>query len=165
VRASEAARAAGNRDFAVGLSAEKPPAESATEAVAVARVAKATGTLCTTAFKKRYNRAYTRAKEWLGKYPPENLLSLSIDYCSGPYENNTPLDTFLLDFGIHVIDLAQFLSSVMWHRFALSPEISVRTRFRFVSPTTRSVRSTSTMAAPGTSRLRKFKSRSKAATS
>ena len=36
-------------------------------------------------------------------------MSLSIDYCSGLYENNTPLDTFLLDFGIHVIDLAQFL--------------------------------------------------------
>jgi len=88
---------------------EKPPAESATEALAVARVAKEAGTLCTTAFKKRYNRAYTRAKEWLGKFPPENLLSLSIDYCSGLYENNTPLDTFLLDFGIHVIDLAQFL--------------------------------------------------------
>jgi predicted dehydrogenase len=88
---------------------EKPPAESAAEALAVARVAKETGVLCTTGFKKRYNSSYTRAKEWLGKFPPEDLLSLSIDYCSGHYENETPLTTFLLDFAIHVIDLTQFL--------------------------------------------------------
>jgi predicted dehydrogenase len=88
---------------------EKPPAESADEALTVARVAKETGLLCTTGFKKRYNRSYTRAKEWLGKFPPEDLLSLSIDYCSGHYENKTPLTTFLLDFAIHVIDLTQFL--------------------------------------------------------
>jgi predicted dehydrogenase len=36
-------------------------------------------------------------------------MSLSIDYCSGPYENITPLSTFLLDFAIHVIDLIHFL--------------------------------------------------------
>ncbi|MEY2616240.1 MAG: hypothetical protein QOH78_2013 [Verrucomicrobiota bacterium] len=88
---------------------ENPPAEWATEALTVARVAKETGLLCTTAFKKRYNRSYTRAKEWIGKFSPEDLFSLSIDYCSGPYENKTPRDTFLLDFAIHVIDLAQFL--------------------------------------------------------
>jgi predicted dehydrogenase len=88
---------------------EKPPAEWDTEALTVARVAKETGLLCTTAFKKRYNRSYTRAKEWIGKFSPEDLFSLSIDYCSGPYENKTPRDTFLLDFAIHVIDLAQFL--------------------------------------------------------
>jgi predicted dehydrogenase len=88
---------------------EKPPAESAAAALAVARVARETGLLCTTGFKKRYNHSYTRAKEWLGQFPPEDLLSLSIDYCSGYYENKTPLTTFLLDFGIHVIDLTQFL--------------------------------------------------------
>jgi len=88
---------------------EKPPAESATEALAVARVAKETGLLCTTAFKKRYNHAYTRAKEWIGGFSPEELLSLSIDYCSAHYENKTPLTTFLLDFTIHIIDLTQFL--------------------------------------------------------
>jgi predicted dehydrogenase len=88
---------------------EKPPAASAPEALRVARVAKETGLLCTTAFKKRYNRAYTRAKEWIGKFSPTEFLSLSIDYCSGPYENKTTLTTFLLDFAIHIIDLTQFL--------------------------------------------------------
>jgi predicted dehydrogenase len=88
---------------------EKPPAESAAEALEVARVARQTGLLCTTAFKKRYSRSYTRAKEWLEKFSPEDLMSLSIDYCSGPYENKTPLSTFLLDFAIHVIDLIHFL--------------------------------------------------------
>jgi predicted dehydrogenase len=88
---------------------EKPPAESATGALIVARVAKETGLLCTTAFKKRYNQSYTRAKEWIGKFAPEDLFSLSIDYCSGHYENQTSLSTFLLDFAIHVIDLTQFL--------------------------------------------------------
>jgi predicted dehydrogenase len=82
---------------------EKPPAESATEALIVAQVAKET------AFKKRYNRSYARANQWTGKFSPEDLFSLSIDYCSGPYENKTPRDTFLLNFAIHVIDLAQFL--------------------------------------------------------
>jgi hypothetical protein len=41
---------------------ENPPAESATEALTVARVAKETGLLCTTAFKKRYNRSYAVRK-------------------------------------------------------------------------------------------------------
>jgi predicted dehydrogenase len=88
---------------------EKPPAASAMEALSVARVAKETGLLCVTAFKKRYNRAYTRAKEWISNFSPADLLSLSIVYCSGHYENKSPLTTFLLDFAIHVIDLTQFL--------------------------------------------------------
>ena len=88
---------------------EKPPAETAKAALAVARVAKETGQLCTTAFKKRYNQAYSRAKEWIGDFSPEELLSISIDYCSGYYDNATPRSSFLLDFAIHVIDLTQFL--------------------------------------------------------
>ena len=88
---------------------EKPPAESAEEALAVARVAKETGQLCTTAFKKRYNQAYSRAKEWIGQFSREKLMSISIDYCSGHYDNATPRSTFLLDFAIHIIDLTQFL--------------------------------------------------------
>jgi len=88
---------------------EKPPAETAEEALAVARIAKETGQLCTTAFKKRYSQAYSRAKEWIGSFPPEQRLSISIDYCSGLYKNESPRSDFLLDFAIHVIDLTQFL--------------------------------------------------------
>jgi predicted dehydrogenase len=88
---------------------EKPPAESAEAALMVARVAKEAGLLCTTAFKKRYNLSYTRAKEWIGKFSPADRLSLSIDYCSGQYQNDMPVRMFLLDFAIHIIDLTQFL--------------------------------------------------------
>jgi len=47
---------------------EKPPAATAADALSVARVAAETGTLCTTAFKKRYAVAYARAKEWLADF-------------------------------------------------------------------------------------------------
>lgn len=88
---------------------EKPPAPSAEKALAVARISKETGVLCTTAFKKRYNVAYTRAKEWISSFPKEDLLSISIDYASGPYTNDTPRSLFLLDFAIHGIDLIRYL--------------------------------------------------------
>ena len=101
---------------------EKPPAESAAEALAVARVAKETGQLCTTAFKKRYNQAYSRAVEWIGKFSAEKRLSISIDYCSGHYDNATPRGTFLLDFAVHIIDLTQFLFGDVESVFAFTKE-------------------------------------------
>ena len=88
---------------------EKPPALSAKEALKVARISKETGVLCTTAFKKRYNVAYTRAKEWINSFPQEDLLSISIDYASGCSSNDTARNSFLLDFAIHIIDLTLYL--------------------------------------------------------
>jgi len=85
---------------------EKPPAVTAADALAVARVAKETGILCTTAFKKRYNVAYSRARDFIAEFPPDDLYSLSIDYASGQTANTTPRNTFLLDFAIHAIDLS-----------------------------------------------------------
>ncbi len=82
-----------------------PPSLRAPDALAVARVARRTGVLCTTAFKKRYNVAYNRAREWLAGFDPSDLYSLSIDYASGPYEGGG----FLLDFAIHIIDLVGYL--------------------------------------------------------
>lgn len=84
---------------------EKPPAPDAASALEVARVSRRTGVLCTTAFKKRYNVAYNRAREWLAGFDPSDLYSLSIDYASGPYEGGG----FLLDFAIHIIDLIGYL--------------------------------------------------------
>lgn len=88
---------------------EKPPAMTSNEALEVAQVAHQTGLLCMTAFKKRYNVAYTRAKQWLMQYQAEDLYAMSIDYCSRQYENNAPHRMFLFDFCIHVIDLASYL--------------------------------------------------------
>jgi predicted dehydrogenase len=84
---------------------EKPPALTAADALEVARVSRNTGILCTTAFKKRYNIAYTRARGWIGSLPPESLYSISVDYASGQYPNEPGRSVFLFDFAIHVIDL------------------------------------------------------------
>lgn len=88
---------------------EKPPAACAADALKVAKVAKETGLLCTTAFKKRYATANNRAREWLEKFPKEDWYSLSIDYASAQYSNESERRSFILDFAIHIIDLTSFL--------------------------------------------------------
>jgi predicted dehydrogenase len=99
---------------------EKPPAMTAQDAFEVAMVSAETGLLCTTAFKKRYNVAYSRAKEWISKFPEEDLYSLSIDYCSAQYTNDKPTRIFLFDFTIHVLDLTQYLFGEVDEVFAFS---------------------------------------------
>jgi myo-inositol 2-dehydrogenase/D-chiro-inositol 1-dehydrogenase len=90
---------------------EKPPAARAADALAVARLAAEKDLLCTTAFKKRYSNAYSRARRWLDELPAgEGLRAFSADYCSAPYRNTSPRDSFLLDFTIHLIDLTQYLA-------------------------------------------------------
>jgi len=89
---------------------EKPPALSAAAAYETARVSKETGVLCTTAFKKRYTRAYGRAREWIDSFDPGDLYALSIVYGSAQYVNDgTEGASFLLDFAIHGIDLVGYL--------------------------------------------------------
>lgn len=88
---------------------EKPPAPSSAAALEVGRVAKETGLLCTTAFKKGYTVANNRARDWIEGFNPGDLYSLSIDYASAHYANESPRSSFLLDFAIHFIDLACYL--------------------------------------------------------
>lgn len=99
---------------------EKPPAPTAAAALAVARVSEETGVLCTTAFKKRYAAAYERAKAWLAQFPDEALYSISVDYASGAYANDSPRHEFLLDFAIHLIDLILFLGGDVTEVFSFS---------------------------------------------
>ncbi len=99
---------------------EKPAADSAAAALTVARVARETGVLCTTAFKKRYNVAYSRAKEWLAQFDPADFYSLSADYASAQCKNETPRNTFILDFAIHMIDLIGYLFGEVSQVFAFS---------------------------------------------
>jgi len=101
---------------------EKPPAVTAAAALEVARVSRRTGLLCTTAFKKRYSAAYQRAREWLAGFPEERWQALSIDYASARYANQTPRDTFLLDFCIHVIDLTGYLFGDVARVFAMTKD-------------------------------------------
>jgi len=99
---------------------EKPPAPSAADALAVARVSKETGILCTTAFKKRYAIAYNRARDFIAEFPPDALYSLSIDYASAQYKHPPDRSAFLLDFAIHIIDLSGYLFGDAAEVFAFS---------------------------------------------
>lgn len=99
---------------------EKPPALSAAEALRVARVARETGLLCTTAFKKRHNLAYSRAWAWLRQFAPEEWLSISVDYCTAAFKNDTLERTFLFDFCVHAMDLTQYLFGDVRQVFAFA---------------------------------------------
>lgn len=101
---------------------EKPPAIDAASALAVARAAKEAGVLCMTAFKKRYSLAADRAREFIGSFPPGDLMSISIDYCSGHYANKTPHGDYLLDFAIHGIDLISYLAGDAASVFAFTKD-------------------------------------------
>ena len=97
---------------------EKPPAADAAAALAVARASKRTGLLCSTAFKKRYAAAYERAKQFIDARSGHDFLSISLDYASGPYTNESPRKSLLLDFGIHGIDLLSYLGGSVRSVFA-----------------------------------------------
>jgi predicted dehydrogenase len=99
---------------------EKPPAPTAAQALEMARISKKTGVLCTTAFKKRYTVAANRAKEWINKFDPNDLYSISADYA---YDDHyEPGDRFLHDFAIHVIDLVSYLFGDVKEVVCLSKE-------------------------------------------
>jgi predicted dehydrogenase len=99
---------------------EKPPALNADDTLAVARVARETGVLCTTAFKKRYTTAASRARAWLNQFDESDYYSLSIDYASAQYPNENARSSFLLHFGIHAIDLVQYFFGNVSEVFAFA---------------------------------------------
>ncbi|HZG76577.1 MAG TPA: Gfo/Idh/MocA family oxidoreductase [Paenibacillus sp.] len=88
---------------------EKPPAPTAAMALEMARTSRETGMLCSIAFKKRYATANNRAKDWISKFAPEDLYSISADYASAQYPNDSLQTDFLHDFTIHMIDLVGYL--------------------------------------------------------
>jgi len=88
---------------------EKPPSATAADALAVARVSKETGVPCSTAFKKRYNNCYNRAKDWLGGFGEGTWRSMTASYCSGRYDRDSGPGSYLLDFAVHMIDLVGYL--------------------------------------------------------
>ena len=114
---------------------EKPPADSAAAALDVARVAKETGLLCTTAFKKRYNVAYSRAREWAAGFDADDYYSISIDYASGHYDNDSQRSSFLLDFAVHIIDLVGYLFGDVTEVFAFAKGLDSLRRQPRGSPT------------------------------
>ena len=88
---------------------EKPPSGTAAGALAVARMSKETGIPVTTAFKKRYNNCYNRAKDWLAGFGDDRWRTVTASYCSGHYDADEGPRSYLLDFAVHMIDLVGYL--------------------------------------------------------
>ena len=97
-------------DLGYHVYTEKPPAVTAAQCRQVAAVQERTGRICMTGFKKRYAPAYVKTKTIVeGEGFGEPAL-LSILRTSGHYRNaNDPRSQYILDSGIHALDLAAFL--------------------------------------------------------
>ena len=101
---------------------EKPPAVDAVGALEVARVAEEAGILCMTAFKKRYTPIYVRMKQQMGAPNFGKPAMLVMQRSFNSYANTSPRSSFLLDFCIHLLDLAPWLMGKVTRLHALSPE-------------------------------------------
>jgi predicted dehydrogenase len=112
---------------------EKPPAVSAAGARRMLEASRRSGTLCMTGFKKRYAPAYVKARGIVQGPDFGAPHLLSIDYASGPYRNDpaNPRSWFLLDFGLHIIDLTRYLFGEVaevfaWERQQTAYAVSLR---------------------------------------
>jgi predicted dehydrogenase len=85
-------------------------------------VAQETGNLCMTAFKKRYTPLYVRMKEQMGTSAFGKPAMLVMQRSFSRYGNNSPRRSFLLDFCIHLLDLAPWLMGRVTAVNALSLE-------------------------------------------
>ena len=101
---------------------EKPPSVDARGALEVARVARETGQLCMTAFKKRYTPLYVRMKQQMATERFGKATMLAMQRSCSLYENTNPRNTFLLDFCIHLLDLTPWLMGEVKAVRALSLE-------------------------------------------
>jgi predicted dehydrogenase len=91
---------------------EKPPAVDLNQCKKVLATQRKTGRICMTAFKKRFAPAYVKTKELLGKKEFGDPAVISILRTSAPFKQedpNSPRSVYLLESGIHVIDLACYL--------------------------------------------------------
>lgn len=89
---------------------EKPPAGDASQARAVLEMQRRTGKICMTGFKKRFAPAYLKTKAIVTDARFGDPAALHILRTSGNYRNaGDPRSNYLLDSGIHVLDLAHWL--------------------------------------------------------
>ncbi len=89
---------------------EKPPSLSAADALACARVARETGRICMTGFKKRYAPAYQAARKIIqGEMEPGHRhMEYTYNFSHYHVGSTDPAGAFLLDAGIHAIDAVRF---------------------------------------------------------
>src|SRR5664280_1806190 len=99
---------------------EKPPAVSAAAAAEIWSVSRHTGRICMVGFRKRFATAYRKANAIVGSLEFGAPTLLSILRSSGPFAEDPDLPTtwFLLDFAIHVIDLARYMCGEVVEVFA-----------------------------------------------
>jgi myo-inositol 2-dehydrogenase/D-chiro-inositol 1-dehydrogenase len=88
---------------------EKPPSSDSKGALEVARVAKETGRLCMTAFKKRYTPLYVKMKQQMAAERFGKATMIAMQRSCSLYANINPRNSFLLDFCIHLLDLTPWL--------------------------------------------------------
>jgi predicted dehydrogenase len=93
----------------------KPPALSLDDCQALADAARSAGRNLMVHFHRRFSFAVQRAQEIMARPAFGALSQLSCSFCSGAYNEvraagyQGPVHGFLLDFGIHHIDLARHL--------------------------------------------------------
>lgn len=92
------------------LFTEKPPAVDAAQARLVRETWQHTGRICMTGFKKRFAPAYAKAKAIIDDDRFGSPAVLNIGRTAGNFPNRGNfLSECLLESGIHVVDLAQWL--------------------------------------------------------
>lgn len=96
---------------------EKPPAASSADAAAVLAASRKTGQLCMTGFMKRFAPVYRRARAAVTSPDFGAPCILAIDWSFG-VADNAWLEMFLLDFGIHMVDLARYMFGEVAEVFA-----------------------------------------------
>ncbi len=103
---------------------EKPQSMTSSDSIRMAEASKKTGMLCSIAYKKRYATVFARARQWIDGFPREKLSSISIDCASGPFRNERPDNSFLLQCGIHIIDLLLYLYGDVKKVFCFAREMN-----------------------------------------
>jgi predicted dehydrogenase len=89
---------------------EKPPATTAADCRKVVAAQRESGLVCMTGFKKRYAPAYVAARQLVASEGFGSPALLSILRTSGHYGNtDNPRSRYILDSGIHAVDLAPYL--------------------------------------------------------
>lgn len=86
---------------------EKPPAESSVDSAVMLEVSRRTGRICMTGFMKRFAPVYRRAHDAVHAEDFGAPSLLTINWAFGVNERAW-LDMFVVDFGVHMIDLARY---------------------------------------------------------
>lgn len=112
---------------------EKPPASSALHAHEVLDVSRRTGQVCMTGFMKRFAPVYQKAHSAVEEPDFGTPCLLTINWSFGVPDKSW-LKTFLLDFGIHMIDLSRYLFGEVVEVFARERDgISYATTLAFAN--------------------------------